>query len=80
MKSVTIREAQHDLPRLLREVESGNAIEIRRRKEPVARLAPVAPTDAAASWSDQRRRLRSLWGETGVDVLDETLSDLGSED
>lgn len=80
MKSVTIRKAQHELPRLLRDVEAGKAIEIRRRKEPIARLIPLNQPEKNASWSKHRRRLSALWGSATIDLIDETLSDLRSED
>lgn len=80
MKSVTIREAQHELPRLLRQVEEGRRIEIRRRKKPVATLAPLAIPVGGGSWADHRRRLRNVWGGTVIRGLDETLSDLRGED
>lgn len=40
MKSVTVQEAKTHLSRLLREVESGEQIEIRRGRQPVAVLSP----------------------------------------
>lgn len=80
MRSITIREAQHDLPRLLRDVETGQKVEIRRRKKPVAMLTPLAVSGRGGSWAAHRRRLGQLWGDKKILVLDETLSDLRSED
>lgn len=40
MKSVTVQEAKTHLSRLLREVEEGESIEIRRGNDPVAVLTP----------------------------------------
>jgi antitoxin (DNA-binding transcriptional repressor) of toxin-antitoxin stability system len=80
MKSVTIREAQHELPRLLREVERGGSVQIRRRKNPVATLVPLASRDVADSWADHRERLQDLWKGSEVDVVDGVLADLRAED
>jgi len=80
MKSVTVREAQHELPRLLREVERGESVQIRRRKEPVATLVPLASREIADSWANHRERMQGLWKGTQVDVVEETLADLRSED
>jgi prevent-host-death family protein len=39
MKSTTIRQAQHNLAKVLREVEAGEEVEIRRRNQPIANKA-----------------------------------------
>ena len=77
MKSVTIREAQHNLAKILKAVEGGETVEIVRRKVPVARLSP-APSVAAAriDWEDHGERLDAIWGTTRVNAIDETLDDL----
>ncbi|AZU02584.1 prevent-host-death family protein [Glycocaulis alkaliphilus] len=58
MKYVTIHEAKTQLSRLIREVEAGGEIVIRRGKEPVARLIaekPVAkPKRKPGQWADLR--------------------------
>ncbi|WP_429912651.1 type II toxin-antitoxin system Phd/YefM family antitoxin [Glycocaulis sp.] len=58
MKYVTIHEAKTQLSRLIREIEAGGEIVIRRGKEPVARLIaekPVAkPKRKPGQWADLR--------------------------
>lgn len=44
VRSVGVHEAKTHLSELLRLVDAGQEIEIRRGREPVARLVPVAPT------------------------------------
>jgi len=82
MKTMTVREAQHNFARVLQEVEAGHPVEIRRREKPVARLLSVeaAVAEAAtADWTGHRERMASIWGRkrlTGVDtVLDELRGD-----
>lgn len=70
MRSVSVHEAKTQLSRLLREVEGGERVEIRRGSTPVAML--VAPGAATASFADLRNRFA---GEVEVaedfDQLDE---------
>lgn len=58
MKYVTIHEAKTQLSRLIREIEAGGEIIIRRGKEPVARLIaekPVTkPKRKPGQWADLR--------------------------
>lgn len=50
---VTVQEAKTQLSRLLRKVEAGEEIVIRRGREPVAVLVRVA----------KRSRTRQIWGD-----------------
>ena len=63
MTTVTVSEAQHNLAALLRQVEAGEEVTIRRRNRTVARLVPVEP-DAAVpvDWSHLTEFRRKLWG------------------
>lgn len=80
MKSVTVREAQHNLAKVLKAVESGETVEIVRRNVPVARLSPVPqPGESSVDWSDHFERLSTIWGSKQVTGLDETLDDLRGE-
>lgn len=77
MKSVTIREAQHNLAKILKAVEGGETVEIMRRRLPVARLSPApSATPARPNWDGHRERLNEIWGTAGVEAIDETLDDL----
>ena len=44
-RSVTVHEAKTHLSRLLRAVEAGEDVEIRRGDTPVARLVPATPVE-----------------------------------
>ncbi|MBU6179656.1 MAG: type II toxin-antitoxin system prevent-host-death family antitoxin [Verrucomicrobia bacterium] len=77
MKSVTVREAQHNLAKVLKTVENGETVEIMRRNVPVARLSPVPqPGEGPVDWSDHAGRLSAIWGAKQVTGLDETLDAL----
>lgn len=84
MKTVTVREAQHNLARVLRRVEQGEEIEVVRRKQPVARIVPVrSPADASGTidWSDLPERLERIWkrrpatGASTDSILDDLRGD-----
>src|SRR2546427_5387786 len=61
MRTATIREAQHDLPSILRAVSRGEVVEITRRNRVVARLVPAAPRPAGGL-PDFVARARAIWG------------------
>jgi len=79
MKTVTIREAQQNLAKVLRQVEQGEEIQVVRRKQPVARIVPVrTPAEASGTvdWSDLSERLDRIWkgralGRSTDRILDE---------
>ncbi|CAN5347021.1 hypothetical protein BH23VER1_BH23VER1_19020 [soil metagenome] len=64
MKSITVREAQHNLSAYLKEVEAGEEIEIRRRGKPVAKLVSSShpPKSRSPDWSVARKILDKAWG------------------
>ena len=61
--SVSIRELQQNLKRVVARVERGEVIEITRRNRPVARLAPVALDRPTAEWPDLEARTRAVFGD-----------------
>ena len=63
METVTVREVQHNLARILRRVESGAEILIRRRRTPVARLLPLErPAEQAVDWSSHEAEIAAVFG------------------
>lgn len=53
MTTATIRQIQHNLAKVLRLVEAGEEVIIRRRNRPIARIVPLAPARARkVDWSD----------------------------
>lgn len=66
MKSVSVRELQKDLKRVLARVERGETVEVTRRRQPVARLAPVADLGEPEPWPDLDERLRRIFGDRPV--------------
>ena len=62
--TVTTREAQHNLAQILRRVERGETIEVRRRKAVVAHIVPVRSEGiepGKVDWSDLPERLNKIW-------------------
>jgi prevent-host-death family protein len=60
---VSVRELQQNLKRVMARVERGETVEVTRRRRPVARLAPVGTSGAAAPWPDLEARTRSVFGQ-----------------
>ena len=65
METATIREVQHNLAGYVRKVEHGEEIEIRRRRQVVARLVPAGESAKPAldlNWGTIGAWRRKLWG------------------
>jgi prevent-host-death family protein len=78
--SVSVRELQQHLKRVMARVERGETIEVTRRRKPVARLAPARPTGPMAPWPDLKARRRTVFGDRiispgGSDVIIEGRDD-----
>lgn len=61
--TVSVRELQQNLKRVMARVERGEVVEVTRRRRPVARLAPVRPTGPLSAWPDLDARARSVFGD-----------------
>ena len=62
MKSVSVRELQQDIKRVLDRVERGETLEVTRRRRPIARLAPIAKPGRPKPWPDLGKRTRAVFG------------------
>jgi antitoxin (DNA-binding transcriptional repressor) of toxin-antitoxin stability system len=60
MRSVSVREAQHHLARVLAWVEAGEEVQVMRRKHVVARIIPERPIRQPGAQPDFMRRLREM--------------------
>ncbi len=74
--SISIRELQQNLKRVMALVERGQVIEVTRRRRPVARLAPMPSRSATSPWPDLEARSRAVFGERilstgGIDAVSE---------
>jgi len=78
MRSITVREAQHNLAQILREVEAGESLEILRRKKPVARLVPIHLPEAGAAvdWAGHAELMKEAWAGVMVLGVESVLDDL----
>ena len=61
--SVSVRELQQNLKRVMARVDRGETVEVTRRRQPVARLAPVKPSGPVAPWPDLKARRRAVFGD-----------------
>ncbi len=78
MKTVTVREAQHNLAGILREVEAGRVVEIQRRKLPVARIVPLkhGKGKPVIDWTDHEDLMAAVWKGAVLDGVEGVLDDL----
>ena len=61
--SISVRELQQNLKRVMARVERGQVIEVTRRRRPVARLGPVRATTPVSPWSDLDARAHAVFGD-----------------
>lgn len=61
MASVTVRELQKDLKRVLARVARGQSLQVLRHRVPVAVLTPARP-EASEPWPDLDARARAVFG------------------
>ena len=79
MRITSIRELKHDTTTVLSWVADGDAVEVRRRNEPVAILSPPTRRPTAKR-PDFRARLDAIYGKkrlrtTGTDVVSSARGD-----
>jgi prevent-host-death family protein len=78
--TISVRELQQNLKRVLARVERGQVIEVTRRRRAVARLAPMRREGPASPWPDFEARSRGVFGTrvlatAGVDAVAEGRGD-----
>ncbi len=61
--SISVRELQLNLKRIMARVERGQVIEVTRRRRPVARLTPVRLTTPVSPWPDLDARAHAVFGD-----------------
>jgi prevent-host-death family protein len=61
--TVSVRELQQNLKRVMARVERGETVEVTRRRRPVARLAPVRAARPLSAWPDLEARARIVFGD-----------------
>ena len=69
-------EAQHNLSKVLKQVEEGHGVYITRRKQIVAKIVPIE-SEAVVEFPDFGRRARKTWrgawsNSSSSDLLDES--------
>ncbi len=61
--TISIRELQQNLKRVMARVERGQIIEVTRRRRPIARLAPMRSVGPVSPWPDLDERTRAVFGD-----------------
>lgn len=74
--TVSVRELQQNLKRVLARVERGQIVEVTRRRRPVARLTPAPAVGPVEPWPDLDARAREVFGDrvlgtAATDAIDE---------
>lgn len=62
MKTVTTREAQHHLSKVLKLVEAGEEVVITRRGKELAKLSPIDGSTRQVDWGESIRRCNERLG------------------
>jgi prevent-host-death family protein len=74
--SISVRELQQNLKRVMARVERGDVIEVTRRRRPVAKLGPMPSARPVSPWPDLEARARTVFGDR---IVAPTASDAVSE-
>ncbi len=61
-RTISVRELQQNLKRVIARVQRGQVIEVTRRRQPVARLAPLRTVGPVPPWPDLDARARAVFG------------------
>jgi prevent-host-death family protein len=67
MKTVSVRELQQNIKRVIDQVEHGQVVEVTRRRRVVARLTPARPVSKPIRWPDLKKRARAVFGDTVIE-------------
>lgn len=67
-RSVSIRELQQGLKRVMTRVERGEVVEVTRRRRLVARLTPARSPESVPRWPDLEARTRAVFGNRVIAV------------
>ena len=65
-RTVSVRELQQNLKRVMARVERGETVDVTRRRKAIARLSPVRPAAACEPWPDLKARRRAALGDRVV--------------
>ena len=61
-RTVSVRELQQNLKRVMARVERGETVDVTRRRKAVVRLSPVRTTSPREPWPDLKARRRAVLG------------------
>jgi prevent-host-death family protein len=64
--SISVRELQQNLKRVMRRVAHGQVFEVTRYRQPIARLVPVRLVGPVSPWPDLDARTHKVFGTRRV--------------
>jgi prevent-host-death family protein len=67
MTSVSMRDLQHNLKRVMARVERGEVVDVTRHRRLVARLVPLDATEPVSGWPDLEARTRAVFGDRVIE-------------
>jgi len=74
MPSVNLRQLRNT-PRLMKWLESGQVVELKKRDRIVARIVPETPRPDKIEWPDFEARRRAIFGDRVTTIVDDLIRD-----
>ena len=71
--TVSMRELQQNLKKVIERVERGETVELTKRRRVVARLVPAAEARSVPPWPDLEARTRAIFGDRVLKPAGSTL-------
>lgn len=77
MPSVNLRQLR-DTPRLMKWIEAGQVVELKKRNRVVARIVPESPRPDQVEWPDFEARAKAIFGDRIIPAVDDLIEERNS--
>ena len=77
MPSVNLRQLRNT-PLLMKWIEAGEVVELKKRDRVVARIVPESPRLGPVEWPDFEARAREIFGDTVIPAVDDLIEERSS--
>ena len=77
MPSVNLRQLRNT-PLLMKWIEAGEVVELKKRDRVVARIVPESPRLGPVEWPDFEARAREIFGDTVIPAVDDLIEERNS--
>ncbi len=77
MPSVNLRQLRNT-PQLMRWIESGEVVELKKRDRVVARIVPETPRPEQVEWPDFEARAKAIFGDRIIPAVDDLIEERNS--